>query len=124
MPTQKTTKTQAYNDGWLAVYHVKADTPYGRVRASDLELVEPYRRYADRKLGITRAFSGFAVGENVEKVVRIPLWRGHELHANDVVLLMGASAQEGVYYTVRLSQPDTENMWEDLTLEVYQVDQE
>lgn len=116
-------KAQAYNDGWLAVYRVKEPTAYGNVTAEDLELVEPYRRYADRKLGITRAFSGFAVGETIEKVVRVPLRRGHELRANDVVLLTGTSAQAGVYYTIKLSQPDTQNRWEDLTLEVLQVDQ-
>ena len=53
----------------------------------------------------------------------MPLRRGHEMHVNDVVLLLGASAKAGVYYTIRLSQPDTQNGWEDLTLEVLQVDQ-
>lgn len=116
-------KAQAYNDGWLAVYRVKEPTAYGRVTADDLELVDPYRRYADRKLGMTRFFTGYAAGQNIEKVVRVPLRRGHEMHVNDVVLLLGASAKAGVYYTIRLSQPDTQNGWEDLTLEVLQVDQ-
>ena len=116
-------KAQAYNDGWLAVYRVKEPTAYGRVTADDLELAEPYRRYADRKLGMTRFFTGYAAGQNIEKVVRVPLRRGHEMHVNDVVLLLGASAKAGVYYTIRLSQPDTQNGGEDLTLEVLQVDQ-
>ena len=58
-------KAQAYNDGWLAVYRVKEPTAYGRVTADDLELVEPYRRYADRKLGMTRFFTGYAAGEMI-----------------------------------------------------------
>ena len=101
-------KAQAYNDGWLAVYRVKEPTAYGRVTAGDLELVEPYRRYADRKLGMTRFFTGYAAGQNIEKVVRVPLRRGHEMHVNDVVLLLGASAKAGVYYTIRLSQRHAE----------------
>lgn len=109
---------QTYNDGQLTLYRVRESAPYGRVREEDLVPVESYLRFARRKTGMSRFWAGFAAGERIQRMVRIPLRRGRETPANAVVRLSGDKA----YYTVLQSQPDPEGGWEDLTLGVLDVD--
>ena len=109
---------QTYNDGVLALYRVNANAPYGRVTERDLIPVEGYLRFAHRKTGLTRFWAGFAAGERISRMVRIPLRRGRETPANAVVRIGGDAA----YYTVLQSQPDPAGGWEDLTLGVLDVD--
>lgn len=114
---------QAYNDGAMSVYRVKGGAPYGRVLEGDLELVAETLRYADRKTGLSRFWAGWAAGEKIEKVARVPLRRDLELTADLVVKLYGASARTDAYYTVLQAQTDAANGWVDLSLGVKQIDQ-
>lgn len=114
---------QAYNDGAAALYSVSPDTPYGKVRADDLTLVQDYLRFCDRKVGMSRFWSGWAAGEKIDRVLRVPLKRGAEIEPGQVLRLYGASARTDVYYTVLQVQVDHVSGWQDLTLGVMQIDQ-
>lgn len=115
-------QTQTYPDGALSIYRVKAGTPYGRVTDSDLELVVEYLRYADRRVGMSRFWTGWSAGERIDRMVRVQKMHDAELATGMVVKLYGASSRTDTYYTVLQVQPDPEAPWQDLSLGVMGVD--
>ena len=117
-------KPQMYNDGALTLYRVKSGAAYGKVREEDLEQIQGYIRFADRKVGMSRFWSGYAAGEKIDRVLRVPLQRGAEVEPGQVLRLYGASARTDVFYTVLQVQVDHVGGWQDLTLGVTEIDQD
>lgn len=117
------TKTQTYPDGVLQLYRVKAGTPYGQITASDLDLAADLVRFAVRKVGMSRFWTGWEAGRRIDHVVRIPLMRGVVPETGDVVRLFGALGNPDDYYTVLQVQQDLLGGYQDLSLEVMGVDQ-
>ena len=114
---------QTYPDGVLRLYRVRPETPYGQVAASDLDEVADMVRFAVRKVGMSRFWTGWSAGVRIDHVVRIPLMRGVQVETGYVVRLFGSVGDPDLFYTVLQVQPDASGGWQDLSLGVMGVDQ-
>lgn len=117
------TKIQTYPDGVLRIYRVRPETPYGQVAESDMDIIAEMVRFANRKVGMSRFWTGWSAGERIDQLVRIPLMRGVAVETGNVVRLFGAVGDQDVFYTVLQAQTDLEGGFCDLSLGVMGVDQ-
>lgn len=116
-------KMQTYPDGVLRIYRVRPETPYGQVAESDMDIIVDLVRFANRKVGMSRFWTGWSAGERIDQMVRIPMMRGVTVETGNVVRLFGAVGDPGVYYTVLQAQTDLAGGYQDLSLGVMSVDQ-
>lgn len=114
---------QTFPDGVLRLYRVRPETPYGQVTESDMDIVADVVRFENRKVGMSRFWTGWNAGERINHVVRIPLMRGITVETGNVVRLFGTVGDSDVFYTVLQAQVDLHGGYQDLSLGVMGVDQ-
>lgn len=112
------TKMQTYPDGVLKLYRVRPETPYGQLSELDMDVIVDQVRFENRKVGMSRFWTGWSAGERIDHVVRVPLIRGVTVETGNVVRVSGADT----LFTVLQAQVDLHGGFQDLSLGVMGVD--